>query len=58
MNVWNEEEVNKFLKLAKEDPLYIVFQLALTTRMRQGEYLNCVGKILAWKRDSYTLIRL
>lgn len=40
MNVWDEEEVNRFLKVAKEDPVYIVFYLALTTGMRQGELLG------------------
>lgn len=44
MNVWDEEEVNRFLKVAKEDPVYIVFYLALTTGMRQGEILG-----LPWK---------
>lgn len=44
MNVWDEEEVNRFLKVAKEDPAYIVFYLALTTGMRQGELLG-----LRWK---------
>ncbi|MED3690351.1 site-specific integrase [Peribacillus butanolivorans] len=44
MNVWDEEEVNRFLKVAKEDPVYIVFYLALTTGMRQGEILG-----LRWK---------
>ncbi|MGU3394057.1 tyrosine-type recombinase/integrase [Priestia sp. D51] len=44
MTVWNEEEVNKFLKVGKEDSAYIVFYLALTTGMRQGEILG-----LRWK---------
>lgn len=44
INVWNEEEVNSFLKVAKDDPCYIVFCLALTTRMCQGEILG-----LRWK---------
>ncbi|MFD4931521.1 tyrosine-type recombinase/integrase [Peribacillus butanolivorans] len=44
MNVWDDEEVNRFLKVAKEDPVYIVFYLALTTGMRQGEILG-----LRWK---------
>ena len=50
MTVWNEEEVNRFLKVAKEDPLYIVFHLALMTGMRQGEILGCVGKMWIWKK--------
>ncbi|WP_246946149.1 site-specific integrase [Bacillus pinisoli] len=44
INVWNEEEVNKFLKVAKDDSCYIVFYLALMTGMRQGELLG-----LRWK---------
>ncbi|WP_129727958.1 site-specific integrase [Ectobacillus funiculus] len=40
MTVWNEEQINQFLKAAKEDPGYIVFHLALTTGMRQGERLG------------------
>jgi len=40
MTVWNEDEVNRFLDLAKEDPLFIVFHLALSTGMRQGEILG------------------
>lgn len=44
MQVWNEEEVTHFLKVAKEDPNYILFSLALQTGMRQGEILG-----LRWK---------
>jgi integrase len=44
MSVWNEKEVNNFLNVAKADPSYIVFYLALTTGMRQGEILG-----LRWK---------
>jgi len=44
MKVWNENEINHFLKIAKADPNYIVFLLALTTGMRQGEVLG-----LRWK---------
>jgi integrase len=40
MMVWNQSEVNTFLKEAKEDPMYIVFLIALTTGMRQGEILG------------------
>ncbi|MBB6019054.1 integrase [Paenibacillus sp. JGP012] len=44
MKVWNLDDVNKFLESAKEDTLYIVFLLALTTGMRQSEILA-----LRWK---------
>ena len=38
--VWDEDEVNHFLQTAKEDRYYIVFYLAVTTGMRQGEILG------------------
>lgn len=38
--VWDEDEVNRFLQTAKEDRYYIVFYLAVTTGMRQGEILG------------------
>jgi integrase len=44
MKVWNREESNRFLDKAKYDPCFIVFQLALSTGMRQGEILG-----LRWK---------
>lgn len=44
MIVWSEEELNKFLSKAKEVDYFIVFFLALTTGMRQGEILG-----LRWK---------
>jgi integrase len=40
MNVWNQEEVRKFLSLAKTNPYFLVFHLALYTGMRQGEILG------------------
>ncbi|WP_138751821.1 site-specific integrase [Paenibacillus sinopodophylli] len=44
MQVWSLEESKQFLEAAAEDPLAIVFVLALTTGMRQGEILG-----LRWK---------
>lgn len=44
MQVWTLEESQQFLAAAANDPLYIVFLLALTTGMRQGEILG-----LRWK---------
>lgn len=44
MNIWDENEVNCFLEVAKKDQIYIVFILGLTTGMRQGEILG-----LRWK---------
>ncbi|MEH7445189.1 site-specific integrase [Bacillus sp. JJ1122] len=40
MIVWNEDEVNQFFRTGKDDPLFIVFFLALMTGMRQGEILG------------------
>jgi integrase len=40
MKVWNQEEANRFLNKAKDDHCYVVFQLALSTGMRQGEILG------------------
>lgn len=44
MQVWSLEETRQFLLTAIKDDLYIVFLLALTTGMRQGEILG-----LRWK---------
>lgn len=44
MQVWSKEESHQFLKAAADDPLYIVFLIALSTGMRQGEILG-----LRWK---------
>jgi integrase len=44
MQAWNEEEVNKFLKVAKNDRMYPLFYLALMSGLRQGELLG-----LRWK---------
>jgi integrase len=44
MSVWDKNEVNIFLKAAKDDRYFIVFHLALMTGMRQGELLG-----LRWK---------
>lgn len=44
MQVWSLEETHQFLLASKSDRYYIVFLLALTTGMRQGEILG-----LRWK---------
>ncbi|GIM45915.1 site-specific integrase [Collibacillus ludicampi] len=38
--VWNEEEVKRFLEVAKDDRYYVAFLLAITTGMRKGEILG------------------
>nr|WP_020061770.1 hypothetical protein [Bacillus sp. 123MFChir2] len=40
LTVWNEQEVQLFLKAAKESRYSIVFHMALVTGMRQGELLG------------------
>ncbi|KZD74509.1 DNA integration/recombination/inversion protein [Bacillus cereus] len=44
LTVWNEQEVQLFLKAAQDSRYYIVFHMALVTGMRQGELLG-----LRWK---------
>lgn len=44
MQVWDEADVNKFLKAAKDSPYYALFFTALYTGMRRSELLG-----LAWK---------
>lgn len=44
MQVWSLEEAKQFLDATVSDRLYVVFLLALTTGMRQGEILG-----LRWK---------
>ncbi|MBO2942517.1 site-specific integrase [Paenibacillus sp. F411] len=44
MSVWDVQEANQLLKVAKEHRLYPAFLLALTTGMRQSEILG-----LRWK---------
>ncbi|WP_246204141.1 site-specific integrase [Pallidibacillus pasinlerensis] len=40
MKVWDVEEVRRFLEVAKESHYYMVYFIALTTGMRQGEILG------------------
>ena len=44
LTVWNEQEVQLFLKAAQDSRYSIVFHMALVTGMRQGELLG-----LRWK---------
>lgn len=39
-NVWDEQEIKRFLEAAKDSWYYEVYYLALTTGMRQGELLG------------------
>ncbi len=40
MDVWTEPECQQFLSSSKDDPLFALYQLALTSGMRQGELLG------------------
>src|SRR3954451_10695039 len=40
MQVWNEEEILRFLKIAQDDRYFMAFYIAVTTGMRQGEILG------------------
>ncbi|MEH7108786.1 tyrosine-type recombinase/integrase [Bacillus sp. JJ1764] len=44
IEVWNKDEVNHFLRAAKEDRNFVLFHLAIMAGMRQGELLG-----LRWK---------
>lgn len=48
LEVWTLDESQTFLQAAEGDPLHIVFLLALTTGMRQGEILGLRWKDIDW----------
>lgn len=50
MKFWNERQVMEFLEIAKDDRLYIVFFLAVTTGMRRGEILGLRWKDIDFKK--------
>lgn len=53
MRVWSSEEVGVFLDSVREDRLYAVYVLALTSGLRRGELLG-----LAWRDLDLTAARL
>lgn len=55
ITVWNEEEVNSFLKVAKQHRHYPIFYLALTTGMRQGEILGLRWRDIDFYNHSLTI---
>lgn len=55
MNVWNEDEVNQFLKTAKGHRFYSFFYLALMTGMRKGELLGLRWKDIDFKNKKLTV---
>lgn len=58
MTVWNEEEINRFLKTAKEDRLYAFFFLALMTGMRKGEMLGLRWKDIDFENKKLTIYQI
>lgn len=51
----NSEEIKRFLISAKDDPLYIVFFLAVTTGLRRGEILGLRWKDINWENKSASI---
>ncbi len=46
LTVWNEQELQWFLKAAQDTRYFIVFHFALVTGMRQGEEYNDYGLVM------------
>ncbi|MBM7604009.1 integrase [Metabacillus crassostreae] len=44
ITIWNSKQISTFLNIAKSENMFLIFHLALTTGMRQGEILG-----LRWK---------
>lgn len=62
MRYWDSQEIELFLKFAKENRFYALFVLAVTTGLRQGEIfalkwsdLNLGSKTLSVTRSTYEL---
>ncbi len=55
MTVWDIQEVNKFLKIAREHRLYPAFLLALTTGMRQSEILGLRWKDIDFENETLSV---
>lgn len=57
LNIWNQEQVNRFLKTAKSDRYYLLYLLALSTGMRQGELLGLKWNDINFDRATITVNR-
>lgn len=55
MKIWNEAEVNKFLKVAKDSEYYCFFYIAIMTAMRKGEILGLRWKDIDFKKKQLTV---
>jgi integrase len=53
--VWNQEEINQFLKHAEGNPLYPLFLLALNSGCRQGELLGLRWKDLDFEKNTLSV---
>lgn len=48
VKVWDEDQMNKFLRDTQDSPYHVIYLLALTTGMRKGEILG-----LQWKHVDF-----
>jgi integrase len=55
IEVWDIDEVKRFLEFSKDDPFFIVYHLALTTGMRQSEILGIRWKDIAIENKKITI---
>ena len=55
MNVWNTDEMNRFLDHAKTSHYYPVFLIALSTGMRQSEILGLQWDAINFENDSISV---
>nr|WP_246874072.1 tyrosine-type recombinase/integrase [Bacillus sp. RZ2MS9] len=53
--MWNEQEVQLFLKVVQDSRYSIVFHMALVTEMRQGELLGLRWKDVVLKKEHLTI---
>lgn len=55
MKVWDEDEIEVFLKCAEDDKLYILYYMALMTGMRQGELLGLRWRDIDFNNHTITV---
>lgn len=58
MQVWTLEESHQFLRAARDDMYYMVFLLAITTGMRQGEILGLRWKDVDFQRKTISVTQI
>ncbi|MDY7046405.1 site-specific integrase [Virgibacillus sp. M23] len=57
VEVWNQDEINIFLNVAKDSRYYHAFLLALTTGMRQGEILGLRWKDIDIENETISVVQ-